>query len=384
MKRTKSQQAMAGHASGRPVAGRESSQPGDQVEAPALRLTQFSPGAGCGCKISARDLDAILHSEIQRHLEPRLLVGNESRDDAAVFDLGNGQALVSTTDFFTPIVDDPREFGRIAGINAISDVFAMGGRPLFAVAILGWPLARLTATTAAQVVEGGRDACAQVGIPLAGGHSIDIADPIFGLAVTGIVATSRIRRNDTATVGCRLLLTKPLGTGIVTTAQKRQLVRPEDLALAVQWMTTPNDLGPLFAEIPEVRAMTDVTGFGLLGHLREMAEGSGLGAIVHLSSVPVLACARSNASQGCVPGGTKRNLSGLAEVIAFEPSPSDAGDWPAQILCDPQTSGGLLLAVEPEGVEAVRAVAQGRGLDLQPFGELVAWQGGPRIRVLTG
>lgn len=240
----------------------------------SIRLTQYSHGAGCGCKISPKVLDTILKSQIPGFNDPTLIVGNSSKDDAAVVDIGNGQGIVSTTDFFMPIVDDPFTFGRIAATNAISDIYAMGGKPIVAIAILGWPINTLPAEVAQQVIDGGRQVCHEAGISLAGGHSIDAPEPIFGLAVTGIVPLDAIKQNDTAKVGDTLYLTKPLGIGILTTAQKKGKLKPEHEQLAPNAMCTLNKIGQRFAELPGVHAMTDVTGFGLAGHLLEMCEGS--------------------------------------------------------------------------------------------------------------
>jgi len=345
------------------------------------RLTEFSPGAGCGCKISPRDLSAILGSQIEKFTDPRLLVGNASRDDAAVFDLGDGNALVSTTDFFTPIVDDPFTFGQIAAVNAISDVYAMGARPLVAIAILGWPLSKLPADVAGRVIDGGRSACARAGIALGGGHSIDISDPIFGLAVTGMVPTAGILRNDTAVAGCELFLTKPLGMGVITTAEKRKLVEQNHLRAAVELMATLNDIGLELAANAHVRAVTDVTGFGLLGHLLEMCQGSGLSAEIHASATPRLPGVEDYISRGCFPGGTKRNWNSYGDKVEFADMSAEQTEAARQILCDPQTSGGLLVAVEPAGSDAFLATAAKRGLDLRSLGTLVNDPAG-RIRVL--
>ena len=239
-----------------------------------IRLTQYSHGAGCGCKISPEKLDQILRAAGPSVVDSRLLVGNESRDDAAVFDLGDSTAVVSTTDFFMPIVDDPETFGRIAATNAISDIYAMGAQPLMAIALLGWPISELSTDIAGQVIAGGRRACLDAGIPLAGGHSIDAPEPIFGLAVTGRVKHEHLKRNSTARVGDLLMLTKPLGVGILTTALKRGKLRPKHSLVAPDLMCTLNRLGPKLSRISGVHAMTDVTGFGLLGHLKEMCEGS--------------------------------------------------------------------------------------------------------------
>ncbi|MBW7871760.1 MAG: selenide, water dikinase SelD, partial [Flavobacteriia bacterium] len=257
------------------------------MEFETIKLTQYSHGAGCGCKISPAVLDRILHSnEIQ--IDPRLLVGNDERDDAAVLDLGNGTALISTTDFFMPIVDRPFDFGRIAAANAISDVYAMGGKPVLALAILGWPIDKLDPEVAREMMEGAREICKEAGFKIAGGHSIDSPEPIFGLSVNGIVSSQNLKRNSTATAGCRLYLTKPLGVGALSTAQKKGLLKEEDAAIILKSMTKLNSIGLKLGEFKEIKAMTDVTGFGLLGHLSEMCEGSGLSAEVEFEKVPVI------------------------------------------------------------------------------------------------
>jgi selenide,water dikinase len=261
------------------------------TETTSVKLTQYSHGAGCGCKISPKILDQILHTNQSTSVQPHyqnLLVGNDSRDDAAVLDLGNGEAIISTTDFFMPIVDDAFDFGRIASANAISDVYAMGGEPIMAIAILGWPINTLPPEIAAQVLEGSRAICREAGIPLAGGHSIDSPEPIFGLAVTGKVRLDHLKQNNTATEGCRLYLTKPLGVGILTTAQKKGILKPEHANIAPQQMAQLNSFGAVLGKLPYVKALTDVTGFGLLGHLTEMAEGSGLSAVINFDDVPKL------------------------------------------------------------------------------------------------
>jgi selenide,water dikinase len=255
-------------------------------ETSTIRLTQYSHGAGCGCKISPKILDNILHSDLPVQINPQLLVGNETKDDAAVLDMGNGEAIISTTDFFMPIVDDAYDFGRIASANAISDVYAMGGEPLMAIAILGFPIDKLPPTIAKQMLEGSRAICQEIGIPLAGGHSIDSPEPIFGLAVTGKVSIANLRQNNTATSGCLLYLTKPLGVGILTTAQKKGVLRPEHAQLAPRQMIQLNKIGAQLGKFASVKALTDVTGFGLLGHLAEMCEGSGVSAVVEYDKVP--------------------------------------------------------------------------------------------------
>jgi len=339
-----------------------------------IKLTQFSHGAGCGCKISPAVLSTILRSQLPAMECPKLLVGNESRDDAAVYDIGGGRAVISTTDFFMPIVDDPFSFGRIAAVNAISDIYAMGGTPLMAIAILGWPLDKLAPEIAATVVEGGRYACGQAGIPLAGGHSIDSPEPIFGLAVTGIIETRHLMKNNTATPGSRLYLTKPLGVGILTTAQKRGILAPEHQQTAPDSMCTLNLLGPELAKIEGVTAMTDVTGFGLLGHLSEVCEGSGVSAEIEWSKIPQFPEASVYLEHGCVPGGTHRNWDSYGANI-------ELGDRQQRLLlCDPQTSGGLLVAVEQKAVPAVEAMLLSRGLPTDSIGILIPKQK-PLIRV---
>ncbi len=333
-----------------------------------IRLTQYSHGAGCGCKISPRVLDVILAGSGAQNIDPKLWVGNASRDDAAVYALDEERGVVSTTDFFMPIVDDPYDFGRIAATNAISDIYAMGGDPLMAIAILGWPVNVLPPEVAREVVRGGRAVCDAAGIPLAGGHSIDAPEPIFGLAVTGVVAKRHMKRNDTATLGCRLYLTKPLGIGILTTAEKKSKLRAGDVGLACDWMCTLNKPGSRFGKLAGVTAMTDVTGFGLLGHLLEMAEGSGLTARLSYADVPRLPGVDYYLAEGCVPGGTLRNFDSYGERVA------PLGEEQKNLLCDPQTSGGLLVAVTPQGEAEFLALAAECGLALTPIGELVERQ----------
>ncbi len=322
-----------------------------------IRLTQFSPGAGCGCKIAPKELEVILKCEGEQMHFADLLVGNESKDDAAVYDIGNGQAVVSTTDFFTPIVDNARDFGRIAATNAISDVYAMGGRPIMAIAILGWPLDKLPAELAREVVEGAREVCAAANIPLAGGHSVNIATPIFGLAVTGLVRSEQVKKNNSAQAGCKIFLTKPLGIGLVTTAEKRGVVKPEDAAEAVRLMTTLNLAGNDFAELSGVRALTDVTGFGLIGHAIEMAEGSGVQMVLNYAKLPRIAGVDSYIAQGCMPGGTTRNWNSYGHKAAIAVANEDT-ETVKSLVCDPQTSGGLLVAVMPYAVEELKNAAQ--------------------------
>ena len=334
----------------------------------SIRLTQYSHGAGCGCKISPKVLDIIVAGSGVQNLDPKLWVGNASRDDAAVYAIDAERGVVSTTDFFMPIVDDPFDFGRIAATNAISDIYAMGGTPLMAIAILGWPVNVLPPEVAREVVRGGRAVCEAAGIPLAGGHSIDAPEPIFGLAVTGLVEKQHMKRNDTAKAGCRLYLTKPLGVGILTTAEKRGLLESAHVHVARDCMTRLNKVGADFGRLPQVWAMTDVTGFGLLGHLVEMADGSGLTAELDAGAVAVLPGVMQYLAAGCVPGGTLRNFESYGERI------SSLSEDQKHVLCDPQTSGGLLVAVTPEGEAAFLDVAKRAGLELQAIGQLVAQQ----------
>jgi selenide,water dikinase len=331
-----------------------------------IRMTEYSHGSGCGCKIAPAVLDVILHSTLPPDVCDALLVGNSSRDDAAVYDLGNGTAVISTTDFFMPIVDDPFTFGRIAATNAISDIYAMGGKPLMAIAIFGWPLDKLPPEVGREVVEGGRKACQDAGIPLAGGHSIDAPEPIFGLAVTGIVPTAHLKQNSTATAGCQLYLTKPLGIGILTTAQKRKALLPEHSNLAIEVMCQMNSLGAELGQLSGVTALTDVTGFGLGGHLREMCEGSQLQAVIQFDQVPVLPHIPQYLELDCSPGGAKRNFDSYGYALGA------MSERQRQIICDPQTSGGLLVAVELAGEAAFLQVCAAAGMTLQPIGYLRA------------
>ncbi|MDL0431401.1 selenide, water dikinase SelD [Marinobacter sp. TBZ242] len=340
------------------------------------RLTEFSHGAGCGCKIAPDVLDRILHTTTPDYHDPRLLVGNASRDDAAVMDVGNGLGIISTTDFFMPVVDDAYDFGRIAAANAISDVYAMGGKPLMAIAILGWPVNQLAPEIASRVIEGGRAVCTDAGIALAGGHSIDSPEPIFGLAVTGQVPVDRIVRNDTGRPGDLLYLTKPIGVGILTSALKKHRISEADLAVAVDTMCTLNKVGEVFASLDGVHAMTDVTGFGLAGHLLEICRGSGVGATIKRLSVPQLPNLARYIDSDCVPGGTHRNAASLGND--FE----GLTDQDKTLLCDPQTSGGLLVCVAEQDRKVFEEKGREHGLALHPFGQLQEQGAGePLVRV---
>jgi selenide,water dikinase len=319
-----------------------------------IKLTEYSHGAGCGCKISPSMLESILRGQVEFAADKNLLVGNESKDDAAVYDMGNGEAIVSTTDFFMPIVDDPFTFGQIAATNALSDIYAMGASPVMAIAILGWPISKLDADIAGKVVDGGRQACKDAGIILAGGHSIDAPEPIFGLAVTGRVNIANLKQNNLATAGCVLYLTKPLGVGILSTAQKQKILKPEHGDIAINSMNKLNKIGEQLGRLTSVTAMTDVTGFGLLGHLLEICQGSEVAAQVDFDRVPLLHSAVEEYRQlGCIPGGGIRNFDSYGHHM------SALTEQQKHILCDPQTSGGLLVAVMPDAVEEfVKVVPQ--------------------------
>jgi selenide, water dikinase len=336
-----------------------------------VKLTQYSHGAGCGCKLSPKVLEEILSGSIAFPDNKSLLVGNHSKDDAAVYDMGNGTAIISTTDFFMPVVDDPFEFGRIAAANAISDVYAMGGKPMLAIAILGWPVNKLSPQIAKRVIEGGKSICAEAGIPLAGGHSIDSPEPIFGLAVNGIVDINNIKQNNTARAGDILYLTKPLGIGILTTAEKKGLLKPDHAGIAVKQMMQLNKVGEALGKISDVTAMTDVTGFGLLGHLTEMAEGSNLTAIIpDVKRVPLInEDLEYYINHHCVPGGTQRNWNSYGHKISIHTA-QEKNEIIKNILADPQTSGGLLIAVDPKALLEAESVLKEYNLQkhLRPIG----------------
>jgi selenide,water dikinase len=337
------------------------------MESTTVKLTEYSHGAGCGCKIAPDVLSRILAGEPSEKIRaafPELLVGHHSRDDAAAVELPDGQVILSTTDFFMPVVDDPYDFGRIAATNAISDIYAMGGRPLVAVAILGWPVNVLDPAIANLVIRGGRDVCSALGFALAGGHSIDAPEPIFGLAVTGIVPPLNLKLNSAAKAGDCLLLTKPIGIGIHTTAEKQRQLLDTHQGLATKVMCEANTIGAKLSEIGAVHALTDVTGFGLAGHLLEVCNGAGLDATLNLSRIPELPGLDDYIAKGCVPGGTERNHAAYGTALP------DLTQREKALLCDPQTSGGLLIAVSEASLHAVQAVLHDNGLPQEVIGAL--------------
>lgn len=331
-----------------------------------IALTQYAHGSGCGCKIAPAILEKILQQADSKSVFPHLLVGNETKDDAAVFELDGTHCLISTTDFFMPIVDDAYDFGRIAAANAISDVYAMGGKPVMAIAILGWPVDKLPPELAQRVLEGGRAICDTAGIPLAGGHSVDSPEPFFGLAVTGLAAKEHIKRNNTAQPGDAIYLTKPIGLGILTTAWKRKVASPEDLAEAVRLMTQLNSVGTRLGMVPCVTAMTDVTGFGLLGHLLEVCEGSGLSAEIHYPRVPLTSNLKTYLAKMIYPDNTMRNWS------SYQAKVDGIGSESLLTLCDPQTSGGLMVFVKETAKAAVEKLFRDEGVSFSEIGHMMA------------
>ena len=334
-------------------------------------LTSYSKGAGCGCKIAPNVLQEILSSQKDNVVYPKLIIGNDTNDDAAVYDLDNGMSVISTTDFFMPIVDDPFDFGRIAAANAISDVYAMGGNPLMAIAVLGWPVEKLPPSVASLVLNGARKICNEAGIPLAGGHSIDSVEPIFGLSVTGQIPTDSIKRNDGAKEGDWLFLTKPIGVGILSTAQKRGQIAPEHVQVMIDNMTKLNKIGADLGSMSSVNAVTDVTGFGLLGHAIEMAEGSGLSLELYYHKIQVVSGAKEYLALRIVPDATYRNWNSYSAVTSFEKGVNVMEAF--NLLPDPQTNGGLLISVHPDGVEQLQALLQTNGYEghLEPIGRFL-------------
>lgn len=318
-----------------------------------VRLTQYSKGGGCGCKIAPSVLQQMLPAGDKGSF-PNLLVGNESSDDAAVYLLNDETAIISTTDFFMPIVDDPFQFGQIAAANSISDVYAMGGKPIMAIAVLGWPASKLPPQVAQQVLEGGKSVCSEAGIPLAGGHTIDSLEPIFGLAVTGTASPQHIKKNNGAKEGDLLFLTKPLGVGVLSTAIKRGFLKEEQYAILLKQLTSLNSIGEALGKVPAVHAMTDVTGFGLLGHLSEMAEGSGVSVELDFGAIKKMDGFDDYLQLKTVPGATARNWASYGHKVTFEAGINE--ETAIQLLADPQTNGGLLIAVDENSLEELSRI----------------------------
>jgi selenide, water dikinase len=346
-----------------------------EINTKEIRLTQFSHGAGCGCKISPAILETIIGKSSAQPEFENLIVGNHSRDDAAVMQLNDDQVVISTTDFFMPIVDDAFDFGRVASSNAISDIYAMGGKPLMAIAILGWPIDKIPASAAAEVLEGARAICQEAGIPLAGGHSIDCPEPIFGLAVTGTAFNKNIKTNTGAIEGDYLFLTKPLGVGILSTASKKGVLTEEDLSVLVRTMTSLNSIGLKLGELDSVHALTDVTGFGLLGHLIELCAGSGTAAEINLANVPILPSVMGYLDQGCIPVGTDRNWDSYGDKV------NKIDERTKMLLADPQTSGGLLISVGESGLDEFHRLMNKEGFSLSPIGRMISEEGETRVYV---
>ncbi|VTU24311.1 Selenide, water dikinase [Variovorax sp. SRS16] len=336
----------------------------------SIALTQFSHGGGCGCKIAPGLLAEILARAPQGLVPPELLVGTETSDDAAVYRLNDSQALVATTDFFTPIVDDPHDFGRIAAANALSDIYAMGGTPIMALALVGMPIAKLPPEVIGRVLEGGASICREAGIPIAGGHSIDVLEPIYGLVGLGLVHPQRVRRNADARAGDLLVLGKPLGVGILSAALKKGVLDAAGYAEMIRHTTQLNRVGIELAGIGGVHAMTDVTGFGLAGHLLEVCRGSKLSAELRLADLPMIARAVDFARKGIVTGASARNWHAYGDQVRW---PADAQEWQRALLSDPQTSGGLLVSCSPDALASVLGAFRAAGFrDAAAIGELGA------------
>ncbi|MFT3758214.1 selenide, water dikinase SelD [Thauera sp.] len=335
-----------------------------------IKLTQFSHGGGCGCKIAPGVLTELLATMPAGLVPPELLVGTDTSDDAAVYRLNDRQAVVATTDFFTPIVDDPRDFGRIAATNALSDVYAMGGSPIFALAIVGMPLDKLPREVIGEILKGGAEVCREAGIPIAGGHSIDVLEPIYGLVGLGVVDPAKVKTNAGARAGDVLVLSKPLGIGILSAGLKKGLLSPQGYARMVKWTTTLNRAGIALAELDGVHAVTDVTGFGLAGHLLEMCRGGKLGAEVRIDQLPVIDEAAALVRDGIATGALTRNWASYGSGVRL---PENAPEWQCKLVTDPQTSGGLLIACDESILDAVQAaITAAQGEPGTVIGRMVA------------
>ena len=346
-----------------------------ETQFPKIRLTQFSHGGGCGCKIAPAVLSEILSSTPIRGLPKALLVGTETADDAAVYKLNDTQALVATTDFFTPIVDDPYDFGRIAATNAISDVYAMGGKPIMALAIVGMPLEKLPVSAIQRILEGGESVCAAAGIPIAGGHSIDTLEPIYGLVALGLVHPAKVKRNSSAVSGDVLILGKPLGIGILSALLKKGQLSARGYDEMLKWTTMLNTPGQALGELAGVHALTDVTGFGLAGHLLEICRGSKLAAEVKFDALPVIPEALEWVKKGVATGASDRNWKGYGHEVSIS-----GEEWKKKLISDPQTSGGLLVACSSDAEKQVLSEFSKQGFDAKVIGRLS--QGPARVTVL--
>ncbi len=343
------------------------------------RLTALSHGGGCGCKIAPGVLSEILQGMSPMLMPKELLVGIETADDAAVYQLNDEQALIATTDFFMPIVDDPFEFGRIAATNSISDVYAMGGKPILALALVGMPIGVLSTKTIGRVLEGGNQIARAAGIPIAGGHTIDSVEAIYGLVALGLVHPKRIKRNADAKVGDRLILGKPLGVGVMSAALKKEQLSPADYALMISYATKLNTPGPDLAALDGVHALTDVTGFGLAGHALEIAKGAKAHVVIDWAKVPLIGGVRELATQGHITGASNRNWAGYGEQVAL---PANFAKEDQALLTDPQTSGGLLVTCNATAMHEVMAIFRRHGFDaVAEIGHIAAHHGGPRLTV---
>jgi len=344
-----------------------------------IKLTQFSHGGGCGCKIAPALLTELLADTPMRVMPKELIVGTETADDAAVYQLNEEQALVATTDFFTPIVDDPYDFGRIAATNAISDIYAMGGRPIFALAVVGMPLDKLPTEAIRKILAGGESVCAEAGIPIAGGHSIDVLEPIYGLVALGLVHPLRVKRNSGAQAGDTLVLGKPLGVGILSAALKKGLLSPAGYATMIRHTTQLNTPGARLAEMDGVHAITDVTGFGLAGHALEIARGARCTVELDWTAVPLLGGVRDLATRGIVTGASGRNWDGYGHDVEL---PAHFAAAERALLTDPQTSGGLLVSCEPTALDVVMGVFRRQGFEAAAVVGRVLPSNGTPLRVI--
>lgn len=334
-----------------------------------FKLTEYAHGAGCGCKIAPKVLEEILHnSNKQPAVFPNLLLGNDTNDDAAVYDLGNGTGLVATTDFFMPIVDSAFDFGRIAAANAISDVYAMGAKPVLALAILGWPVDKLPAALAAEVIAGARSICNEAGIPLAGGHSVDTTEPLFGLSVNGLVNLKQLKKNAGAQNGNKIYLTKKLGTGLLSTAAKRKQLSDVFIPELIAQLSSLNKFGEQLGAMPQVKALTDVTGFGLLGHLTEICKASNCSATIMYERLQLLPGTKECIANAIMPDATFRNWNAYSPSLTMSAEVNAAEAF--MVLADPQTNGGLLFTVAEEDAENLEAAMRSAGLAdfAQPIG----------------